>query len=67
MDSGVKATAVKRAELGSGFRVRVTDLNEQTHTHTNTQLVSQRSEHTRFLTLTMTKLTHSTRLAVIQD
>ena len=40
MDSGVKAAVVKGVELGSrvrvGFRVRVTDLNEQTHTHTNT-------------------------------
>ena len=39
MDSGVKAAVVKDVQLGSwvrvGFRVRVTDLDEQTHTHTN--------------------------------
>ena len=42
-----------------GFGVRVTDVNEQTHPHTNTQLVSQPSNHTRFTTLTMTKLTNT--------
>ena len=48
-----------RGGVGAWGRVIFTDLNDQTHPHTNAQLVSQSFDHTRFPSLTLTKLAYT--------